>query len=164
MPGRPLYAVSEVSDGKVFGFPPETVDTMFSSSSADHVLVEADGARRMLIKAPGDYEPVIPSTSTTVVVVVGAGALGRLIGAVAHRPERIETLTGLSSSDVLTPEGAAAILLHPDGGLKGIPGAARVVMVIANVTDTTEPAATALAELLAADKSVDRCLLIAGVD
>lgn len=160
VPDHPLYAASEVSDGKAFGFSPETVDDIFSSSAADHVLVEADGARRMLIKAPADYEPVIPSASTTVVVVMGAGALGHPIRAVAHRPERIEALTGLTPSDVLTPEGAATVLLHPKGGLKGIPQAARAVMVITNVTDTTEPAATALAELLAANDAVERCLLL----
>lgn len=160
IPGRPLYAASEISDGKVLGFSPETVDDLFSSSSADHVLVEADGARRRLIKAPAEHEPVIPSSSTIVLVVMASGALGRPIGDVAHRPERIESLTGLTAGDVLTAEGAASILLHPHGGLSRIPRTARAVMVIANVTPQSESAATALAERLNLHKRVDRCVLL----
>jgi probable selenium-dependent hydroxylase accessory protein YqeC len=162
VPGSPLYAASEVTDGKVDGFAPEDVDDMFAASSADHVIVEADGARRMLIKAPAEYEPVIPSGSTMVCVVVGAGALGHPIGSVAHRLDRIEVLTGLTESDILEPESAANILLHPDGGLRAIPEAARTVMVIANVTPPTKPAANALADLLNAHQRVDRCVLVPG--
>ncbi|MGI9585037.1 MAG: selenium cofactor biosynthesis protein YqeC [Acidimicrobiia bacterium] len=154
--GRPLYAATEVTDGKVIGFSPETVDDLFSSTSADHVIVEADGARRMLIKAPAAYEPVIPSTSTVAIVVVGARALGQPIGAVAHRPDRIRALTGLDETDILDPESAAAILLHPDGGLKAIPEGARVVMTIANVTPDTQNAAASLAALLDAHPRIDR--------
>jgi probable selenium-dependent hydroxylase accessory protein YqeC len=159
-PGTPLFVLRESIPGKVTGFRPEAIDHLFTSSCADHIIVEADGARSMLIKAPADNEPVIPTASTTIIVVVGADALGQPLGTVAHRVDRIATLTGLTKDDVLTPERAATVLLHPNGGLKSIPDAARVVMAIANVAATNEAAATRLAEILADHPSVDRYVLL----
>ncbi len=124
-PGTALFVLCGSSRGKVTGLRRETIDNLFTSTSADHIIVEADGAGSMLIKAPAEHEPVISGGSTTVIVVVGADALGHPIGAVAHRVDRITALTGLTGNDTLSPEHAATILLHPDGGLKAIPGHAR---------------------------------------
>lgn len=157
---RPVFAARDRSNDKVLGFSPEIVNTLFTTSTVDHVLVEADGARRMLIKAPAEYEPVIPSETTSVVVVMGATALGQEVSSVAHRPERVAALTRRSPDDVLTPEAAATVMLHPDGGLKGIPDAARVVMVIASPPDHTPPEAHILAGMLNGNDRVDRVVLL----
>jgi probable selenium-dependent hydroxylase accessory protein YqeC len=141
VPGVPLSVLNEAVGGKVAGLLPDAVDSMFTSTTADYILVEADGARSLSIKAPADHEPVIPVLSTTVIVVIGADAFSNPLGSVAHRLERITALTGLTDGDVITPEDAATILLHPEGGVKQIPEAARVAMVIAKVT--TENAAEA---------------------
>jgi molybdenum cofactor cytidylyltransferase len=51
------------------------------------VLVESDGARRRLVKLPAANEPAWPpALLASVVVVVGAGALGWPLEAFAHRP------------------------------------------------------------------------------
>ena len=42
---------------------------------ADYVLVEADGSRRLPLKAHAPHEPVIPANAQRVVLVVGAGRL-----------------------------------------------------------------------------------------
>ena len=42
-----------------------------------YVLVEADGANRRSIKAPGDHEPVVPPSTGAVIGVVGLDCLGR---------------------------------------------------------------------------------------
>ena len=47
------------------------------------VLVEGDGSRRLPMKAPREHEPVIPSTSSAVLAVMGAGAFGEPVDA-AH--------------------------------------------------------------------------------
>lgn len=156
--GTPLFVLSKHDSGKVVGLEPGTVDAVFASTSVDHVIVEADGARTMSIKAPAEHEPVIPAASTTVIVVIGADALGRSLGRVAHRVERITALTGLTYDDLVTPEHAAAILLHPDAGLKGIPETARVVMAITKVSPATAPAVAELATILSSDPHIDRCI------
>ena len=53
--------------------------------AADVVLVEADGAKRLPLKAPAEYEPVIPPCADAVAAVAGMDAVGQAVGAVCHR-------------------------------------------------------------------------------
>jgi len=148
VPGHPVFVAMGRIPGKVTGPSPEAVDRLFSETTAQYILVEADGARSMSIKAPADHEPAIPSTSTTVIVVAGIDATGRPISEVAHRPDLVARITGIGADDVLTIKGAASVLLHRNGGLKGIPDAARVVMAITKVTPDDEQGANQLAAIL----------------
>ena len=75
---------------------------------ADLVLVEADGARLRPLKAPADHEPVIPHGAAAVIAAAGLDCLGRSIGGICHRPERVRALLG------------AAVLSSPQGGRKGV--------------------------------------------
>nr|WP_075576189.1 selenium cofactor biosynthesis protein YqeC [Olsenella timonensis] len=74
------------------------------ASLADHVLVEADGSRRLPLKAHAPWEPVIPACSARTILVLGASGLGRPVREVVHRPERFCELTGCAPDDVATPE------------------------------------------------------------
>ena len=77
---------------------------------ADYVLVEADGAKGLPLKAHLDYEPVIPTCANLVLQVVGLSGLGRPIGQVAHRPERFAELCGASLKEPAIPERIAKVL------------------------------------------------------
>lgn len=55
---------------------------------ADVILVEADGSRRLPVKAPGVKEPVIPAFTDRIIVVMGLHGLGEPVETVCHRPER----------------------------------------------------------------------------
>jgi molybdenum cofactor cytidylyltransferase len=160
IPGRPLLVLAGAANGKVAGLDPDAVDALCLATTADHVIVEADGARSLSIKAPADHEPVIPRLSTAVIVVAGADAFMNALGTVAHRVDRITALTGLTDTELLTPEHAATILLHPNGGLKAIPENARVVMVITKVAPDNVVHARSLAAMLEAHPRVDRCLTL----
>ncbi|MEA2024760.1 MAG: selenium cofactor biosynthesis protein YqeC, partial [Actinomycetota bacterium] len=117
-PGRPLFVAIGRVPGKITGPTPENVDRLFLETTADHILVEADGARSMSIKAPAHHEPAIPGASTTVIVVAAIDAIGSPISEVAHRPELVAKIAGTGPGDPLTIEGAARVLLHPNGGMK----------------------------------------------
>ncbi|MEN8239341.1 MAG: selenium cofactor biosynthesis protein YqeC, partial [Actinomycetota bacterium] len=159
----PSAGAAECACGQTTGPGPrhvsEAVDRLFDATSVDHVLVEADGARTMSIKAPGDHEPLIPGRSTIVIVVVGADALGRPLIDVAHRPERIAELTDTTVDSIVTAELAAAVLLHPGGGRKSVPANARLVMAISRVPANDE-AVTRLATMLTSHPSVDRVVTV----
>ena len=71
---------------------------------ADHLLVEADGSRRLPLKAHGPWEPVIPACSERTVLVLGASGLDRPVREVVHRPERFCELAGCAPDDPATPE------------------------------------------------------------
>ncbi len=102
---------------------------------ADHVVVEADGSRRLPFKAPGVDEPVVPATATLVVSVIGAEALGKVIVDSCHRPLRVAALAGCRPSERLDPERAAAVLLHARGARREIPARARLAVAINAVDD-----------------------------
>jgi molybdenum cofactor cytidylyltransferase len=157
-PGVPVFVAAGRAPGKIVGPSPAAVDLLFERTVADYVVVEADGAAGMAIKAPAGHEPVIPSASTTVVVVASIAAVGHPISAVAHRPERVAGLIGAQPGDRLTLDGVAAVLLHLGGGLKGVPEGARVVMAITGVTPATEELAGSLTGILASHVRVERAI------
>ena len=76
---------------------------------ADYVLVEADGSRRLPLKAHAPYEPVLPPNTAQVITVVGASGLNRPIAEVVHRPERFTELSG--EAELATPQAVAAVLI-----------------------------------------------------
>ena len=53
----------------------------------DVLLIEADGSKRLPVKVPAEWEPVIPEFTDLVVGVIGLDALGQPINQTAHRPE-----------------------------------------------------------------------------
>ena len=77
------------------------IDTL--ASLADHVLVEADGARRLPLKAHAAWEPVVPACSDRTVLVLGASGLDRPVRETVHRPELFCELAGCAPEDLATP-------------------------------------------------------------
>lgn len=71
---------------------------------ADHVLVEADGARRLPLKAHAAHEPVVPTESRQTIQVVGASGFGGSVGEVVHRSQLMCEAVGCSAGDACTPE------------------------------------------------------------
>ena len=103
-------------------------------AAADVVLMEADGARLLPLKAPADHEPVIPPATQAVVAVAGLDCVGQTIQAVCHRPERVAALLGVTLSHILTPADVAAILASPLGGRKDV-GQAMAFRCLLNKAD-----------------------------
>ncbi|NLX90717.1 MAG: putative selenium-dependent hydroxylase accessory protein YqeC [Firmicutes bacterium] len=87
---------------KVKGIEAAWVDEFFSEGLAPYILVEADGAARRPIKGYAPYEPVIPQSSTTIVPVLGADALGLPIEAgFVHRPELLVHQIGAAEGGLI---------------------------------------------------------------
>ena len=76
----------------------------------DYVLTEADGSKRLPLKAHAAWEPVIPAATANVVWVVGASGLGRPVAEVVHRPELFCERCGCKPTDIATPERVAQAL------------------------------------------------------
>ena len=77
---------------------------------ADYVLVEADGSRRLPLKAHAPHEPVIPKEAGCVLCVVGAHGFDRPIREAVHRPEQFCALTGARPDEPASPALAARAL------------------------------------------------------
>lgn len=115
---------------KLRGLPPERLNSLIPRVPEATWLVEADGARRMLLKWPADHEPALPTEIDAVAVVASLEALGRPIGTATHRAEQAILHLGGDPKDPVTPEWLAALICHPRGGQKGIPPGARRLLVL----------------------------------
>ncbi len=157
----PVVLVGQDEGERVAGLPPERIDALAALEDVDAILVEADGARMLALKAPAAHEPAVPTITTVLVPVVGAAGIGApLDDAHVHRAEIFARLAGARLGEAITPEMVARVLAHPEGGLKGKPGDARVVVLVNQVENETQlGAARAIARLLLANSAVDAVAL-----
>ena len=96
--GTVFVGRSILDSGKVEGISPSLADEVFHDSEVHYLVVEADGSAGHPLKAPAEHEPVIPSSVTMVVAMMGLEAMGaRLDEATAFRVEQVKNVTGLDT-------------------------------------------------------------------
>ncbi len=88
--------------------PAESLDQL--AQRFDYVLAEADGSKRLPLKAHASWEPVVPVGTANVVWIVGASGLGKPVSEAVHRPELFCERCGCEPSDIATPERVAQAL------------------------------------------------------
>lgn len=143
------YACPSNKPGRHAGVSGETIRSIHQAGGFEATYVKADGARMRWIKAPAAGEPVLPPATDLVIPVVSARAIGEPLGGrVAHRPERVASVTGVEPGSALTPEAVGALLASVDGALAGTAGA-RVAPVI-NMVDNDQQEEMARAAAAAA--------------
>ena len=82
-------------------------------------------------KAPAGHEPVIPASTSLVVPVVGLDIVGQpLQPDTTHRAELVSQLSGTPLGETITTQTVAAVLAHPQGGLKNAPAGARLIPLL----------------------------------
>lgn len=95
------------------------------------LVIEADGSRGKPIKAPAEYEPVIPSFIDLFVYILGLSAIGTPLDALhAHRPELIAEVTQTSLGEAISLTTMMELLISSQAGLKGVPPRARRVAIL----------------------------------
>jgi molybdenum cofactor cytidylyltransferase len=153
--GLILFSGPSTMDERILGLEEASLEGVHRL--ADHLntilFLEADGARRLPLKAPAEHEPVIPPWADQVVVVAGLSGLGSpLDGDHVHRPVIFARLSGLEAGMPVDVPALAGVLTHPQGGLKAIPAGARRAVLL-NQADTPElqSQASVLARLLLDD-------------
>jgi probable selenium-dependent hydroxylase accessory protein YqeC len=83
--------------GKLKGFAAAMIDEIRQAGLFDWIIVEADGARQLPIKASDVHEPVMPSATTILVHVTGLDALNTPVDDThVHRPAIFCANTGLA--------------------------------------------------------------------
>ncbi|GAC1656691.1 MAG: selenium cofactor biosynthesis protein YqeC [Ktedonobacteraceae bacterium] len=131
---RVTVAARAIGAGKIAGLKPDQPYELLTKGGADVVIVEADGARHNMIKAPAEHEPLVPSQTTIALLLISAEALNQPLGAeIAHRPERIAAVLGINQGDKLTPHYVARLMVSDQGAMKHIPDAANVYLLLTHV-------------------------------
>jgi len=136
---RLLAAGARTAEGKLG---PDTGLCGTYEGLADYVLIEADGARGLPLKAPDEHEPALPQGAALTLAVAGMTCAGRKVRDAAHRPELYAGLAGIDQDEAVTPAAVARVLCHPKGQRKGVHGH---FVVVLNQADTAERLAFARA-------------------
>jgi probable selenium-dependent hydroxylase accessory protein YqeC len=139
----PVVGTGLTPDGRLSGIGPEDADRFGRQPDVAHVVIEADGSAHRPFKAPLEHEPVVPTSTTLLIAVVGVDALGMPLDAEhIHRPKRVAELSGAILDQPLSAEAIARVLVHPLGPLRDLPTGARA-LVLLNKADSTERRAAA---------------------
>ncbi len=108
------------------------------------MLIEADGARQLPLKAPGENEPVIHKWVDVVVVVAGMSSLGQPCdNAHIHHPDHFCHVTGLGYGERVGEEHLLLMLQSKMGGLKNIPSTARRIVLLNQINNADRASAAA---------------------
>jgi probable selenium-dependent hydroxylase accessory protein YqeC len=117
------------SEGKLKGIGADFLEAL--APAFDYLLVEADGSRRLPVKAPGPAEPVMPSCTDLVLGCVGLDCLGTPITAdTVHRHERFAELVGARAGEAITTAHLVALATAKDGLFKAAPPSARRLVLL----------------------------------
>ena len=116
------FAAFDEQSRKVTGCLPQEIEVFKNADVVDVILVEADGARHCILKAPAEHEPSIPACSDVVIAVSGGDALLRPADpARIHRWTHFAELTGVGDGDILDEQVFDRLLVHPQGMFKNTP-------------------------------------------
>jgi probable selenium-dependent hydroxylase accessory protein YqeC len=117
------------AEGKLRGIDPDLLEAL--APAFDWLLVEADGSRRLPVKAPGSAEPVMPSGADLVLGCVGLDCLGMPIAdETVHRYGLFARLVGAVPGEVISAAHLAALATAQDGLFKAAPPSARRVVAL----------------------------------
>jgi molybdenum cofactor cytidylyltransferase len=128
---RFVFLYEGIRASRVYGTPPESISALLDSVDSDVLLIEADEARGLPLKAPKAYEPVIPPETTLVVPVASLAALGQpLDDEHVYNADAIDARYGFGLGNRIKSPWVAQVLRDEELGLKGIPPKARVIVLL----------------------------------
>ena len=134
---RVTVAGRAIGAGKIAGLQLDQSYELLMKSGADVVIVEADGARHKMIKAPAEHEPVVPPQTNVALLMMSAEAINQsLSDRIAHRPQWVATVTGINLGDLLSPAVIAKLMTSEQGALKHIPETAAIYLLITHSSMT----------------------------
>jgi len=114
------YAVcgEEAPQGKLCAPKADVIAALLKE--ADAVLIEADGAKHMALKAPAEHEPVILPETDIVIGIAGVQVLGEPVEKTCFRAERVQLLLQCNGAHCLMADDLAQVLLSPEGTRKAV--------------------------------------------
>lgn len=148
---------------KVIGLPAGWVDKLAAALPAATILVEADGARCCLIKAPAEQEPVIPANTTTTVGIVNLSILGQpLSRGNTHRLELVTRILSKQAGERASWQDIARLAVHTQGIFQYARGS-KVLLLSGGGTASSREAAKQIAGYVKeANVSIARVVVTVG--
>jgi molybdenum cofactor cytidylyltransferase len=131
---RFVFLYDDIRSDRVYGPSSDYISHLLDSVDSDVLLIEADGARGLPLKAPYDHEPVIPPETSLVVPIASLSVLGQELDEdhVYNAQAIIERYGFLEGTRVKSPW-VAQVLRDEELGLRGVPNRARVIALLNQV-------------------------------
>jgi molybdenum cofactor cytidylyltransferase len=128
---RFVFAHGAIRGNRVYGPPPDWFGWALDSLDADALLIEADSANGLPLKAPYDSEPAIVAETSLVVPMASLAALGQPLDDqhIYNPAAMIERYGFYPGSPVMSPW-IAQVMRDDELGLRAIPSRARVVALL----------------------------------
>lgn len=104
--------------GKLIGILPDETGKL--AELADVLLIEADGARKLPLKVPGEKEPVLIPETGLVIGCCGLDCIGERLRDCCFRSEMAGKLLGVMQDHRVSLKDAARILTSRGGAKKGL--------------------------------------------
>lgn len=131
---RFVFLYDDIRQNKVYGAATDLIPHLLDSIDSDVLLIEADGARGLPLKAPKDHEPVIPAETTLAVPVASLSVLGQPLDEEhVYNAQAIDDRYGFGFGNRVKSPWVAQVVRDPELGLKGVGDGARVVALLNQV-------------------------------
>lgn len=128
---RFVFVYTDIRGDKAHGVTPAQFTDLLAETNADVILIEADGARGLPLKAPRAHEPVIPAETTLVVSIASLSVLGKPLNTdYVFNADAIIEQSGIAQNSPLKSAHLARILSDDRLGLQGVPETARVMIFL----------------------------------
>jgi molybdenum cofactor cytidylyltransferase len=131
---RFVFLHDETRGNHVYGPPTDYISRLLDSVDSDVLLIEADSARGLPLKAPYDHEPVIPLETSLVVPVASLSVLGQELDENhVYNAQAIMERYGFIEGARIKSPWVAQVLRDEELGLRGVPDKARVIALLNQV-------------------------------
>lgn len=119
------------NENKIKGIDIHLADELYNTGVFDFMLFEADGGKKKPIKAPAEWEPAVPQSTTVLIGVIGLDSLGRAAGEeTVHRPDEFCIICGCRPGDKIDTIMLAKLIRHPQGLFKNAPDNANKIVLL----------------------------------
>jgi probable selenium-dependent hydroxylase accessory protein YqeC len=154
-----------VNERKLSGIDRECITKLHEGKRFDCILVECDGARHKPIKAPAEYEPVVPDNITRAIGVIGLDAVGNPVtDEYVHRLEQFCAVVQRRPGEMIDVEAVVELMVSAQGLFKGVPDGCKKYVVLNKAEDSRRRASAGniLISLLKRDSiPITKCVIAA---
>ncbi len=132
-------AAQILNNGKLRGFTADELDQWHHNFPQTTLLVEADGAAGHSLKAHHTDEPVLPSSTDTIVALVGIDVLGKPLDEhFVHRPRKLSELLNRPLGSTIRIDDIATLMAHPKGYFHNAPPTAKRILCLNKISSKQE--------------------------
>lgn len=133
---RFVFLYGDIRSSAVYGPSGNCIPRLLDSVDSDVILIEADGAGGLPLKAPKPHEPIIPPEATLVVPIASLAVLGQPLDEDhVYNSQAIDERYGFGIGSRVKSPWVAQVLRDDELGMRGVPSKARVTALLNQVSE-----------------------------